>query len=163
MTTQTKTATPTLKAPALAKGQQRVTNLWVDAFRRLLRNRAAVAGGIIVILLILMAIFADSLAPYHYAQGDSHDNYMVPYWITRVLPGNMASYAKIGDKFLLGADYLGRDLLSRVIYGARVSLPVGFMGALTALVIGLVYGSISGYYGGRVDNIMMRIVDIMYA
>jgi oligopeptide transport system permease protein len=75
----------------------------------------------------------------------------------------MASYAKVDNKFILGADYLGRDLLSRIIYGARVSLPVGFMGAFTALLIGLAYGCISGYYGGKVDNIMMRIVDIMYA
>ena len=69
----------------------------------------------------------------------------------------------VEEPFVLGADYLGRDILSRIIYGARVSLPVGFMGALTALLIGLVYGCISGYYGGKVDNIMMRIVDIMYA
>jgi len=68
-----------------------------------------------------------------------------------------------GERFVFGADYLGRDLLSRIIYGIRVSLPVGFMGALTALAIGLIYGSISGYYGGKVDNVMMRIVDIVYA
>jgi oligopeptide transport system permease protein len=130
---------------------------------RLLRNRAAVVGGVIVILLILLAIFADVVAPYHYATGDSDENYMVPLWLTKVLPGNMANYATIGNKFLLGADYLGRDLLSRIIYGIRVSLPVGFIGATTALIIGLVYGCISGYYGGKVDTILMRIVEIVYA
>jgi oligopeptide transport system permease protein len=149
--------------PAAGEGQQKVTNLWADAWRRLLRNRAAVVGGVVIILLILTAIFAEQVAPFPYAQGDSADNYMVPYWLTQVLPGNMASFAALGDKFPLGADYLGRDLLSRVIYGTRVSLTVGFIGALTSLLIGLIYGCISGYYGGRVDNFMMRFVDIMYA
>ena len=146
-----------------AAAEQQVTNLWIDALHRLARNRAAVLGGIIILSLILAAILADVILPYGYAEGDSNDNYMVPLWLTKVLPGHMENYAKIGAKFLLGADYLGRDLLSRVVYGARVSLPAGFAGALTALIIGLVYGCISGYYGGRVDNIMMRIVDIMYA
>lgn len=143
--------------------EQKVTNLWADAVRRMMRNRAAVLGLIIIVLLILTAAFADQVAPYSYRAGDSNDNYMVPMWVSRIMPGNMAAYTQIGNKFPLGADYLGRDLLSRVIYGARVSLPVGFVGALTALVIGLVYGCISGYYGGKVDDLMMRIVDIVYA
>jgi ABC-type dipeptide/oligopeptide/nickel transport system permease subunit len=149
--------------PAAGEGQQKVANLWRDAWRRLIRNRAAVLGGIVIILVIFVAVFAGQIAPYHYAGGDSNENYMMPGWLADILPGNVRSYAKIGAKFPLGSDYLGRDLLSRIIYGARVSLPVGFMGAMTALVIGLVYGCISGYYGGKVDNIMMRIVDIMYA
>ncbi len=152
----------TILPPPDAKSQK-VTNLWADAMRRLLRNRAAVIGGITIVLLILMAIFAGMVAPYGYAEGDSQNNYMVPAWLTKVMPGHMETYAKLGDRYPLGADYLGRDLLSRMIFGARVSLPVGFMGALIALIIGLVYGCISGYYGGKVDNIMMRIVDIMYA
>ena len=146
-----------------ADGEQKVTNLWLDALRRLARNRASVLGGVIVVLIILGALFADQIVPYHYAEGDSNDNYMTPLWLMKVLPGHMEKYTTIGSKFALGADYLGRDLLSRVIYGTRVSLPVGFMGALTALLIGLIYGCISGFYGGKVDNIMMRIVDIMYA
>jgi len=163
MTTQERAARK-LREIAIEEGErpQRITNLWADAWKRLLRNRAAVVGGVIIILLILVAIFADQIAPYHYAQGDSAENYVTPRWLVNIMPGHMERYVKISDKFLLGADYLGRDLLSRLIYGARVSLPVGFMGALTALVIGLVYGCISGYYGGIVDNILMRIVDIMY-
>ena len=165
MTTQQRAAQRLIEEgmPEAGTGQQQVTNLWADAFKRLLRNKAAVLGGIIIILLVLGAVFADQITPYHYAEGDSAENYMMPYWLTQVLPGNMEDYAQIGDKFLLGADYLGRDLLSRVIYGARVSLPAGLVGALIALVIGLIYGCISGYYGGKVDNIMMRIVDILYA
>ena len=163
MTTQERAARKLgeVTVPA-SERRQRVANLWVDAWRRLVRNRAAMIGGAIIILLILMAVFAAQIAPYHYAQGDSNENYMTPGWIVGIMPGHMENYVKIGSKFLLGADYLGRDLLSRLIYGARVSLPVGFMGALTALVIGLVYGCIAGYYGGAVDNILMRIVDIMY-
>ncbi len=137
--------------PAEGEGQQKVTNLWADAWRRLIRNRAAMVGLVIIVMLILLAVFAEQIAPYGYAQGDSSDNYAMPLWLTKVLPGNIGSYARISNKYPLGADYLGRDILSRVIYGARVSLPVGFVGALTALIIGLIYGCISG------------IVDIMYA
>jgi len=146
-----------------AEREQKVTNLWADALRRMARNRAAILGLVIIIALVLMAVFAEQIAPYDYREGDSNDNYMVPTWLVRIMPGNMGAYAQVGNKFLFGADYLGRDLLSRVIYGTRVSLPVGFVGAMTALIIGLVYGCISGYYGGKVDDIMMRIVDIVYA
>jgi len=164
MTEQERAAQRLLRVtPAEGEGQQRVANLWLDAWRRLVRNRAAVVGGVIITVLVLTGVFADAVAPYHYATGDSAHNHMVPQWIADIMPGDMASYTQIGDLYPLGADYLGRDLLSRIIYGIRVSLPVGFVGALTALIIGLVYGCISGYYGGRVDNIMMRIVDIMYA
>ncbi|OGO06011.1 MAG: hypothetical protein A2Y73_07480 [Chloroflexi bacterium RBG_13_56_8] len=144
-------------------GQERSVSLWIAAWRRLIRNRAAVVGGAIIIVMVLAAAFAEQIAPYHYAEGDSDDNYMLPLWLAKVLPGNMEDYAQIGGKFLLGADYLGRDVFSRLIYGARVSLPVGLVGAAMALLIGLIYGCIAGYYGGKVDNIMMRIVDVMYA
>ena len=144
--------------------EQKETNLWTDAFRRLIRNRASLVGGILLMLLLLTAIFAPQLAPTHYAAGDSYNANTVPTWLVPIIPiKGFENYAKINSDFLLGSDDLGRDLLSRIIYGTRVSLPVGFMGALTALIIGLVYGCISGYYGGKVDNYMMRIVDIMYA
>lgn len=162
--TKQEAAARRLAGEALPEGrEQKVTNLWADALQRMMRNRAAMVGLVIIVLLILMAIFAPQVAPYSYRDGDSHDNYMVPMWVSRLMPGDMSAYTQIGDKFIFGADYLGRDLLSRVIYGARVSLPVGFAGALTALIIGLVYGCISGYYGGKVDDVMMRIVDIVYA
>jgi len=116
-----------------------------DAFFQLLKNRAAVIGGIFIIFLIFIAIFANFVAPYDYAEAHFQDNYAFP-----------------GAKYLLGADNLGRDILSRTIYGARVSLAVAFVASLVSLVIGLVYGLVSGYAGGRVDNIMMRIVDFIY-
>ncbi|MBU1035375.1 ABC transporter permease [bacterium] len=120
-------------------------NLWKDAFRRLLKNKMAVLGGIIVIVLLILAIFAPYIAPYHFTKGNLVDN-----------------YAKPGQKYLLGADFMGRDLLSRIIYGTRISLSVGIVGAVTAFIIGVLYGVVSGYYGGKIDNVMMRFVDIMY-
>lgn len=147
----------------LAEREGKPANLWRDAWERLLRNRAAMLGGIVVVLLIMAAILAPNIAPYHYAEGDSDEAYTVPRWLIGLLPSYVEAYSKTSDKFLLGSDYLGRDVVSRLIYGTRVSLPVGFVGAMTAFIIGIVYGSISGYYGGRLDNIMMRIVDILYA
>jgi oligopeptide transport system permease protein len=118
----------------------------VDAALRLARNRLALAGAIIVVLLTAAAVFAPLVSPSGYEEGDLLNNYAPP-----------------GREHWLGADFPGRDVLSRLIYGARVSLTVGFVGAFTSFVIGMAYGSLSGYYGGRVDNILMRIVDVMYA
>jgi len=120
-------------------------SLWKDAFRRMCKNKMAILGAVIIITLFILAIFAPYIAPYHYTEGSLKDN-----------------YAKPGDKYLLGADFMGRDLLSRIIYGTRISLSVGIIGASTAFILGVLYGLISGYYGGKIDNIMMRIVDIMY-
>ena len=119
---------------------------WREALKRLMRNRAAVAGGVILIIVAVVAIFAPLIAPQHFAKGSLIDNYAPP-----------------GGKYILGADFLGRDLLSRLIYGTRISLSVGLLGAFFALVVGLIYGTVSGYYGGRLDNILMRIVDTLYA
>ena len=121
------------------------TNLWKDAFRRLCKNKMSVLGGIIIIILAIISIFAPYIAPYQYADGSFIHNYEKP-----------------GENYLLGADFMGRDVLSRIIYGTRISLSVGIIGALTSFFIGVLYGLISGYYGGNIDNVMMRIVDIMY-
>ncbi len=121
-------------------------SLWKDSFKRLLKNKAAVLGGIIIIFLILVAIFAPLIAPYGYADGDF-----------------LATYEPPSREHILGTDFMGRDLFSRIIYGTRISLTVGFVGAMTSFIIGVAYGIISGYFGGKLDNIMMRIVDIMYA
>ena len=137
-------------------------NLWQDAFRRLLRNRAAVVGGVIVLILALTAIFADLIALMPYDEQTLIDQNKVPAYMVKLFP-SMKPYAKISDKYPMGADYVGRDLYSRMVYGARISMSIALIGPLISLFIGVIYGSISGYFGGRVDNIMMRIVDVLYA
>ncbi len=135
---------------------------WSDATRRLLRNRAAVMGGILIILLVLVAIFAPLIAPRSYDTQTLKDENNAPSWVVSIFP-TMKPYVKLSSDYPLGADYVGRDILSRIIYGARISLAVAFIGPFISLIIGVVYGSISGYFGGRVDNIMMRVVDVLYA
>jgi oligopeptide transport system permease protein len=137
-------------------------NLWQDAFRRLLRNKAAVAGGIFVLILAFTAIFADFIAILPYDKQTLVDQNKVPAWIGVVFP-SMLPYMKVSDKYPVGADYVGRDLFSRMVYGTRISMTIALVGPLISLVIGVFYGSISGFFGGRVDNIMMRIVDVLYA
>jgi oligopeptide transport system permease protein len=141
---------------------QKRESLLQDAVRRLVRNRAAVMGGAIVIILILMAVFAPLVAVKSFEIQVLVDQNKVPEWITNIFP-TMKPYAQFSTDYPFGADYVGRDLFSRIVYGARVSLAVAFIGPLISLVIGVIYGSISGYFGGRIDNVMMRIVDILYA
>jgi oligopeptide transport system permease protein len=141
---------------------QKRESLFKDAFGRLLRNRAAVVGLTIIIVLILMAVFAPLVTVKSYEVQVLTDENKVPEWLTKVFP-TMKPYAKLSNEYPFGADYVGRDLYSRIVYGARVSLAVAFIGPLISLLIGVMYGSISGYFGGRVDNVMMRVVDILYA
>jgi oligopeptide transport system permease protein len=141
---------------------QKRVSLRQDALRRLTRNRAAVVGASIIILLILMAVFAPLIAVKPFEAQTLVDQNKVPGWLVSIFP-TMGPYAKFSAEYPLGADYVGRDLFSRIVYGARVSLAVAFIGPLISLIIGVIYGSVSGYFGGRVDDIMMRIVDILYA
>jgi oligopeptide transport system permease protein len=122
-----------------------------------------VASGIFILLLFLAAIFADFIAPFGYAEQDLLLNNAVPEWMLFLLPEGAENYATISDKFPLGADHLGRDLLSRTLYGARVSLGFALVASAVSLVVGTIYGMISGYVGGKLDDFMMRIVDFLYA
>jgi ABC-type dipeptide/oligopeptide/nickel transport system permease subunit len=131
---------------AVAREPVHGTSLWRDAWRRLLRNKLAVAGGITIIALCLVAIFADYLAPYSYTKPNFGRLYEYP---TKDFP--------------LGTDQLGRDVLSRMIYGARVSMLVGLGAQIIVVLIGVPIGLISGYMGGRVDLVLTRLVDVMYA
>jgi oligopeptide transport system permease protein len=138
-------------------------SLWAESFSRLLKNKVAVVSGIFIILLILTAVFAPLIAPYGYAEQELLANNAVPEWMLFLLPAGAEDYARISDAYPLGADQLGRDLLSRTIYGTRVSLTIAFAGAAVSLLVGTVYGMASGFFGGRVDSIMMRLVDFLYA
>ena len=120
-------------------------SLWSDAIYRLSRNRAAMIGGFILIMLIILAALAPWIAPYSYSYQDL----------------NLGASPPSADH-LLGTDISGRDLLSRILYGARISLLVGFVATGVALIIGVSWGIVAGYIGGRVDSIMMRIVDVLY-
>ena len=121
------------------------STLWSDAIYRLTRNKAAMFGAFILFVLILCAALAPWIAPYSYSFQNLE------------LGASPPSAAHI-----LGTDVLGRDLLSRILYGARISLLVGFVATGVALVIGVSWGIVAGYAGGKVDSIMMRIVDVLY-
>lgn len=118
---------------------------WQDAWRRLRKNRMAMIGMYVLIVIILTAIFGPVVSPYTYSDQ------------TLTLANQPPTLAHP-----FGMDNLGRDLMTRVFFGARISLSIGFIVALCTLVIGVLYGGISGYVGGAVDNVMMRIVDVLY-
>ncbi len=119
---------------------------WHDAWLRLRRNRLAVTGGVMLIVLAFACIVGPWLSPYDYAEQDLDNTFAGP-----------------GAKHWLGTDQLGRDLLVRILYGGRISLGVGLCATFVALTIGVVYGAVAGWVGGRTDAVMMRIVDIIYA
>jgi oligopeptide transport system permease protein len=121
------------------------STLWSDAIYRLTRNKAAMFGAFILLILILSAALAPWIAPYSYSFQNLELGASPP-----------------SADHILGTDVLGRDLLSRILYGARISLLVGFVATGVALVIGVSWGIVAGYAGGKIDSVMMRIVDILY-
>jgi peptide/nickel transport system permease protein len=122
------------------------TNPWLEAWRRLLQSKIGIAGLVIIILLILVAVMAPVLAPYS------------PF-----KQNILARYKAPSSEHLLGTDEMGRDILSRIIYGSRISLQVGLVSVALALVFGVSFGLIAGYYGGKLDMLIMRFMDIMLA
>lgn len=121
-------------------------SLWYDAWCRLKKNKIAVISGYFVLVICLLGLFADFIAPYSFEEQHMQHVLEAP-----------------SSQFLLGTDSLGRDMLSRIIYGARMSMAVGIFTALISLLIGTAYGCVAGWVGGRVDAILMRIVDILFA
>ena len=120
-------------------------SLFSDALYRLISNKLSLFSTIWIILIIFLAIITPLIAPYDYAYQDLDLGPSGP-----------------SGSHLLGTDTLGRDLLTRMMYGSRVSLMVGFLATIVALTIGVLWGTVAGFSGGRVDSIMMRIVDILY-
>ena len=127
---------------AMPKG----TSLWQDAFHRLRKNRLAMFGLCYLLVLIVICLLTPWIAPYGYEEQNLR---------LGAVPPNAEHW--------LGTDTFGRDMLTRILYGGRISLLVGFIATFVALVIGITYGAIAGYAGGRVDSVMMRLVDIFYA
>ncbi|MBL9216611.1 MAG: ABC transporter permease [Opitutaceae bacterium] len=132
-----------LPAPVAAEPP---SSLWRDAWHRLRQNRLAVAGGAVLAVLGLLCVFGPFFLSYSYQEQNLD---------LGATPPSAAHW--------LGTDTLGRDLLVRLLYGGRISLGVGLCATIVALTIGVVYGAIAGYVGGKTDAVMMRIVDIMYA
>jgi len=121
-------------------------SLWQDAWLRLRKNKMAVLGGIFIVLLSIASFATPFIAP------DSYERQNLDL-----------GASKPSSAHWFGTDPLGRDLLARVLYGGCISLSVGLAATVVSVVIGVLYGTISGYSGGRVDAIMMRIVDILYS
>ena len=134
-------------AAAMESASIKGRSLWDDARRRLFRNKAAVAGLAILTLLVALAVVGPFLLPYTYHQVNKDD-----VWVGPLTAGH-----------LLGTDALGRDLLARLLVGLRVSLSVGVVATAVSLVIGIAWGATAGYLGGKVDELMMRIVDVLYS
>lgn len=163
-----------VKATEEEKRQQDVmsesTTFFKDGIRRFKKNPLAMASVVVLLIIILVIIFAPSIVPYGYAEiitvdgvRDKSASNLSPMQYSTA---EMAYMARTGEKLfphIFGTDSLCRDYFMRVVYGTRVSLSVGFVAAIMVLIIGLIYGSIAGYCGGKVDNIMMRIVDIIYS
>ena len=133
-----------------------------DALRRLRKNNIAMISLFVIVVIALIAFIVPNFYPYTYTKQDVTAQNLAPFQYSA------KEQAKLdrGDKVfphIMGTDALGRDYAIRVIYGTRISLAVGFFASIIVLIIGMLYGSISGYLGGRVDLIMMRIVDIIYS
>jgi oligopeptide transport system permease protein len=122
------------------------TSLWRDAWIRLRRNKMAVFGLVTLVLFIVIALLTPWIAPYSYQAQNLE---------LGASPPSAAHW--------LGTDIFGRDLMTQIMYGGRISLAVGFVATAVALLIGVTWGAIAGYVGGRADAVMMRLVDILYA
>jgi len=122
------------------------TSLWKDAWIRLRRNKMAVFGLVTLVLFIVIALLTPWIAPYSYQAQNLE---------LGASPPSAAHW--------LGTDIFGRDLMTQIMYGGRISLAVGFVATAVALLIGVTWGAIAGYVGGRADAVMMRLVDILYA
>jgi oligopeptide transport system permease protein len=132
-------------AAAAAVQAEQGSSLGRDAWKRLRKNRAAVASGVILLAMIVACILVPSLSHYRYDQADLKFG---PH------PPSFAHW--------MGTDYLGRDLMARVFFGGRISFTVGIVATLVSFFIGIAWGGIAGYFGGKIDALLMRIVDVLY-
>lgn len=136
----------TVKKGAAAQDYGKKENRAKTILTRLFNNKVAIAAGIVIVLVILLAIFAPYITPYKYDAINISVKNQGPSW-----------------QHLFGTDDLGRDILSRIMYGGRYSLTIAIIAVLCAIVVGMVIGSIAGFFGGALDNILMRILDVFQA
>jgi peptide/nickel transport system permease protein/dipeptide transport system permease protein len=125
---------------------------WREMLTRMRRNKTAVAGSVIVASFLVMALFAPLLAPHDPLEQSLYSKLKPPFWAER---GTI--------EYFLGTDDFGRDLLSRIVYGARISMVIGVVAVSISLFFGTVAGAIAGYYRGRIDNVIMRFMDLLLA
>jgi oligopeptide transport system permease protein len=141
MSTASRATTPVLTEP-LEKG----SSLWHDAWLRLRKNKLAIFGMVALVVVTIACVVGPWVSAYGYEQQDL-----------------LSTFSPPSPAHWLGTDQLGRDLLVRLLFGGRVSLGVGLAATFVALTIGVVYGATAGFFGGKLDAIMMRIVDIIYS
>lgn len=142
--------------------QRESISFFKDALKNLKKNKVAMTCFFLILLIALITIFVPMFYPYSYSAQDTASKFLKPFEYSN---GELARIAA-GEKVfphIMGTDSLGRDYCIRVIYGTRISLAVGVFAAAIVVIIGIIYGSISGYFGGKVDLVMMRIVDIIYS
>ena len=139
--------TDTPNKPGAPDAVEKGETLWVGAWHRLRKNKMALAGGVFILLLAGLSF----MGPF-FLEGD--------YYTNTVLEDKLTAP---GAEYTLGTDHLGRDQLGRIIKGGQISLLVGLVATFVSLTIGIGYGTISGYFGGKVDSVMMRLVDILYS
>ncbi|GBF10253.1 ABC transporter permease [Tepidibacillus infernus] len=127
--------------------EQKIPSLWLEIIRRLFKQKSALIGGTIILFFIFLAIFAPLLTTYSFKESVLENRFLPP----------------LSEGHFFGTDDLGRDLFTRIIYGAQISLRVGFLSVIGSIVIGTMLGLIAGYYGKWIDMIISRIFDIMLA
>lgn len=123
-----------------------MSGFWKDALRRLLKSRMATTGAVVLIVVVLVTLLAPWLTPYTFDEQNLAGQLQPPSW-----------------QHPFGTDLAGRDVLTRTLYGGRLSLAVGLVATLVSLVIGVTWGAVAGYRGGRTDSLMMRFVDLLYS
>jgi oligopeptide transport system permease protein len=139
-------STPTISLATALDDDSQGASLWKDALHRLKKNKLAVAGGIFLLIEVIICLITPWIAPYDFESQNLE--------LTLAAPS---------AQHWLGTDSLGRDLFTRILHGGRISLMVGFLASLVSVFVGVIYGAVSGYIGGRLDNFLMRVVDILYA
>lgn len=153
--------------------QRESKNFWQDAWAQLKRNKLAIVGMIGLILIVILAFIGPMLSHHDYAEQDVNRRNLpakipvldkvsfLPFDGTGSDGSNAYDKAKVNENFWFGTDQLGRDLWTRTWKGAQISLFIGIVAAILDIFIGVVYGAISGFFGGRVDNVMQRILEIV--